>query len=372
MAPIKCNEEGCTYVTKDFSSEELVFRLLSAHKRSKHNIDPDLGVSNSQNQEKAEKIDKPNIKIGITLEEWLFLMNEWSNYKVLSKPSKQNISRILLQCCEVELRKNLYCIYGSLGSQSEEYVLKVIKEHAVQSENIVVARVTLHEMKQDQDETVRSLLARLKGQARLCNYSVKFKPTCGNCGDEEQEYDVDYTDIQVRDVLVCSLADNEIRTDILGDMNQDMSLEKMFQLIEAKEMGKKSATQLSNPHKVSAVKSSYKRETKTPQSKNIHPKNDYKWDHARKPKSRPCNWCGNHGHGNIRDFETRTKNCPAFNHTCKICNIKHHFEKACRGRKNPQLHMTSTSNINADYNDSSFEMEDQVGAIRQHSTYQQD
>ena len=56
MAPIKCNEEGCTYVTKDFSSEELVFRLLSAHKRSKHNIDLDLGVSNNQNQ------DKPVIK----------------------------------------------------------------------------------------------------------------------------------------------------------------------------------------------------------------------------------------------------------------------------------------------------------------------
>ena len=347
-----------------------MWKMLLMHLKLKHQINPE--GPNNQSQDKSEKINKPKINIGCTPEDWLFFMDQWSDYKVLSKPSDKDISRILLQCCETELRKNLHRIYGSLGSESEEFVLKAIKQQAVQIENIVVSRVNLLGMKQDHDETIRSYLARVKGQTRICNYSVKFKPKCDGCG-KEKEYDVDYTDIQVCDVLVSSLSDNEIRTDILSEMDQDMPLNNLVQLIEAKEVGKKSATQLSNPHKISAVKSSYKRETKqAPHSKINYPKSDFKWDNSGKPQAKRCSWCGNYGHGNIREHETRKRKCPAFNHTCKICNVNNHFEKVCRRRNNSQLHKTSNSNINAYYSDSSSEPEDQVGAIRQHPTYQQD
>ena len=83
---------------------------------------------------------------------------------------------------------------------------------------------------------VRSFGAHLRGQAGVC----KFLVTCPGCNAE-----VNYTENVLRNVLTCDLADSEIQLDLLGDRKQDMSLEEVFQFIEAKEAGKRSAGCLS-------------------------------------------------------------------------------------------------------------------------------
>ena len=45
----------------------------------------------------------------------------------------------------------------------------------------------------------------------------------------------------LRDLLTRGLADSEIQLDLLGDKNQEMTLQEVFQFIEAKEAGKRSA-----------------------------------------------------------------------------------------------------------------------------------
>ena len=114
-------------------------------------------------------------------------------------------------------------------------VMEAIKKLAVREENTMVARVQLHDMRQDRDETIRSFGARLRGQAGVC----KFLVTCPSCNAE-----VNYTDNVLHDVLTRGLADSEIQLDLLGDRNQDMGLEEVFQFIEAKEAGKRSAGRL--------------------------------------------------------------------------------------------------------------------------------
>jgi len=61
------------------------------------------------------------------------------------------------------------------------------------------------------------------------------------------------------DVLARGIADQEIQLELLGDQNQDMSLEDMLQFVEAKESGKRSASRLLDPPSVSATSSSYRR-----------------------------------------------------------------------------------------------------------------
>lgn len=128
--------------------------------------------------------------------------------------------------------------------------MEAIKKLAVREENTMVARVQLHNMRQDRDETIRSFGARLRGQAGVC----KFLVTCPGCNVE-----VNYTENVLRDVLTRGLADSEIQLDLLGDRNQDMSLEEVFQFIEAKEAGKRSAGRLSQSHGVDAARSQYRR-----------------------------------------------------------------------------------------------------------------
>ena len=132
----------------------------------------------------------------------------------------------LLECYDEQLRKDLTRnAGGSLTGKTAAEVMEAIKKLAVREENTMVARVQFHDM-------IGNFGARLRGQAGVC----KFLVTCPNCNAE-----VNYTDNVLRDVLTRGLADSEIQLDLLGDRNQDMSPEEVFQFIEAKEAGKRSA-----------------------------------------------------------------------------------------------------------------------------------
>ena len=110
---------------------------------------------------------------------------------------------------------------GSLCNKPEEEVLTLVRHLAVREENVMVARTTLHDMKQDGDETIRSFGARIKGQANVC----KFATPCPSCGAK-----VNYTEEVMRDVLARGIVDPDIQLDLLGDSKQDMTLEQMFRL----------------------------------------------------------------------------------------------------------------------------------------------
>ena len=89
----------------------------------------------------------------------------------------------LLECCDESLCKDLTRAEGgSLTSKSETDVLAAIRLLAVRDENTMVARVTLHNMRQ---EPIRNFGARLRGQAGVC----KFFMQCPGCSK-----DVNYTD----------------------------------------------------------------------------------------------------------------------------------------------------------------------------------
>ena len=350
MAPLECPRKDCKWTT-GANPESVWSELLRVH-GDEHRESFQSTTNNQPN--KAEKMKQPSISTGCTAEEWAFFLTEWADYKQLTKPSEEDTSRILLQCCDTELRRNLHRYHGNLGTKKEDVVLTAIKQHAVQVENIVNSRVDLLHMKQDRDEPVRSFVARLKGQANICNYVLQLTCPC-KCGHQFEAY---YTDHQVRDVLASGLADTDIRSDVLSDINQETSLDKLVLLIETKEVGKKSASRFSETHKTSAVRSTYRRERNP--APNTHGKHKYT-----SHKNQYCSWCGNQGHGNFRDFEIRRKVCPAFNHTCKFCSKKGHYEKVCRERQAIHPHQPSTSAVNTEPHEASCEGEDQAGAIQQ-------
>ena len=78
----------------------------------------------------------------------------------------------LLQCCDDQLRRDLtQNAGGTLTEKTENEVLAAMKILAVREENVMVARVTLHNMKQDRGEPIRAYGARLRGQAGVCKFT---------------------------------------------------------------------------------------------------------------------------------------------------------------------------------------------------------
>ena len=313
MPAVSCPYPNCEYVTDDLDAT-IVAALINAHSlaHAQH--------TNGQNQTakvtvKAEKVRRPTISVGGSSEDWAYFINRWTDYVIATGITGRDCTIQLLECCEENLRKDLTRSHGDgLRTKTEADLLEAIKSLAVREENIMVARVTLHGMKQDREESVRAFGARIKGQAGVCKLSVK----CPNC-----ERDVSYKDDVLKDVLARGIADQEIQLDLLSDSNQDRSLEEMFKFVEIKETGKMSASHINNPALSHTIPNNVNATSTYRQNKRQQPQ---------KAKELICSYCGKSGHGTNALATQRKSVCPAFGHKCGACDKLHHFEQVCRSK----------------------------------------
>ena len=144
MPAVKCPIQDCTYETPDLG-DAIVAALITAH--SMMHSAASIGATAP-----VEKIKRPTIEISGTKEEWTFFQTRWEDYKLQS--SYQDI-RIAGKdaCCTEDMKMNLVSLSGgSLQSKSIKYVMSAIQQLAVRDENPMVARLDLHNMKQENDE----------------------------------------------------------------------------------------------------------------------------------------------------------------------------------------------------------------------------
>ena len=200
-----------------------------------------------------EKLKRPTVALAWTGEAWSYFITRWGEYKTGTKLVGHDVVAQLLECCDEELRKDLTRAAGkSLTNSAEKDVLTAMKALAVRSENTMVARVALSNMRQGHEEPIRSFYARIKGQADTCKYEME----CVNAACDQIN---DFTEEIIGNVIARGLADQEIQLDLLGEKNQEMTLKDMIEYIEAKESGKRSASRLLDPQSTDAISSSYRR-----------------------------------------------------------------------------------------------------------------
>ena len=128
------------------------------------------------------------------------------------------------------------------------------------------------------------------------------------------------TNVRFCDVVTRNISDSEVQLDLLGDSNQNMTLEEVLKFIEAKEAGKRSASRLLHTQNVDAARSSYRKD----KSSAFKSKPEHSNDH--------CIYCGRQGHGKRSLPRVRQRQCPAYGHRCKHCSREHHFLQMCRSR----------------------------------------
>ena len=199
---------------------------------------------------KVKKVKPLNMSSAGTSKHWQYFTSLWEDYVRAKKLAGSDRVIQLLECCDEQLCKDLTrTADGTLADKTEGEVLEAIRDLAVREENTMVAWVTLHNMQQDRDEPVHAFGASLRGQAGVCKFTIPYT----GCGVE-----VKYTDVMLQDMLCCGLGDLDIRLDLLSDKNQDKTMEQVFSSVEAKEVGKCSATHLLAPQRTDALsKSTY-------------------------------------------------------------------------------------------------------------------
>ena len=118
---------------------------------------------------------RPSISSAGTTEDWLYFKSRWGDYVKATKLEGTDRVIQLLECCDEQLRKDLTRnAGGTLTEMTEDQVFKAMKTLAIREENTMVARVTLHNMRQGRDEPVRAFGARLRGQASVCKFTQQL------------------------------------------------------------------------------------------------------------------------------------------------------------------------------------------------------
>ena len=169
MPVVECPIPGCDYQTADLDAA-IVAALITTHST----------IHTSGQAAKVEKVKRPTIDAAGTSEEWSYFTSRWTDYVEATKITGKDRVVQLLECCSEPLRKDLTnAAGGTLTNKTEAEVLAAIKTLAVREENIMVARVNLHNMRQDRDETIRSFGARLRGQAGVCKFVMPR--LCNRC-----------------------------------------------------------------------------------------------------------------------------------------------------------------------------------------------
>ncbi|MEL6805700.1 MAG: hypothetical protein AAFO91_18165, partial [Bacteroidota bacterium] len=297
----QCPFPNCDYDTGS-ASDDLATVMLRIHADGAHSAP-------QHKPAKVESVRRPTVVSGGTSEEWSYFLTRWEDYKSATRITGIEKVIQLLECCNEDLRKDLTrAAGGSLTDKPEDEVLQRIMSLAVRQENIMVARVELHDMRQDQDEAIRSFAARVKGQANVCQFILE----CPSCSAS-----VNFTNEILKDVIVKGILDCDIQLDLLSDHNQNMTLEQIIRYVETKESGKRSASKIF--HDVQAAST----------SRSAYQRSKFR---VGKPET-VCNYCGKGGHGKNASISMRQKNCPAFGKKCSNCGIPNHFAALCRAKR---------------------------------------
>ena len=108
-----------------------------------------------------------------------------------------------------------------------------------------------NEIKQSPGETIDLFVAKLKGKAEHCNFTMRC--AAGGCNEINN-----YAEEMISDQLTAGLYDQDIKQEVLAKDKQLNTFEDRYALIEAYELGKQAKSQLESNHtEANAVRSQY-------------------------------------------------------------------------------------------------------------------
>ena len=95
---VKCPVDSCEY-RPNVSDATLAAALLTIHAQSQHVAMPAPSHAAGATA-KVEKISRPTVDEGISLEDWLYFEQRWQEYKDATRVAGLDLIYQLLDCCD--------------------------------------------------------------------------------------------------------------------------------------------------------------------------------------------------------------------------------------------------------------------------------
>jgi hypothetical protein len=239
MTDLRCSIDGCEYSTGE--QETVVACALLGNHSYSH-----VAGSRTTNQASGPKLERPQIDMGASSEEWNIFHRRWVVFRRGSGLREEAASAQLFECACATLGDALLKGDPNITDKDVDTVLTMMRQLAVIPVAIGVLRAEFVQMQQSRDELFRAFAARVRGKAETCAYGIDC--TCG--------LTVDFTDQMTRDVLIAGIADMDIRKEILSTQGVlEKPLNDIIACVESKEMARNALPQ----HPVTAALSSFKK-----------------------------------------------------------------------------------------------------------------
>ena len=225
---VRCSVPNCQFET-DEVSETLAIALLGNHALAHQIPAPAGGTGTTSNIPRGPKLERPRVDIGVSTEGWNVFTRRWQVFRSGSGIDEASAPSQLFQCAGPELGDSLLKANPHITSASLQDLLAAMRSLAVIPVATGVLRADLLQVRQEREEPFRAFAARVRGKAETC----EFEAAC-ECGKS-----VDYTDNQVRDVLLNGINDPDIRREVLGTKNiLKTPVNDVIAFVENKEMAR--------------------------------------------------------------------------------------------------------------------------------------
>ena len=249
---------------------------------------------------------------------WEFFKQQWSDYEIATGLiHRENTIRLATlrsamgrECLQIFLNLNL----SEDDKQNIARCLEALDQYFKPTRNVVYERYVFNTCMQDNDESAKSYVTRLRKLAASCEYG-------------------ELTDDLIRDRLVIGLKNNGDKIRLLREKNLD--LKKAIQMCTTSEVAAQQMKKIQNTEdKAEEVKKLVDRK-KVPRRRHFKkaPEKQQKSDGKQKNSGVEdrsdfnCKYCGR------QERHVKRTECPAFEKTCSKCNKKGHFASVCLARK---------------------------------------
>ena len=219
--------------------------------------------------------------------------------------------------CTKDLENSIWQQVGK-NIDTEEELVELMRKLGVNKRNVLLNKVAFLDMSQHEGEPAKIFVARLKGQAAVCDFTLPQGSS-------------DYTDQMVQHQLIRGLRDDKIQEHILAHAatteGSKMDLAMTVNMVEAKECGKQDAESLHKSSNVNRL-SDYKK-VQGSSLRDNQVEASVKFENRAASEDDVCRYCCQKGHGSGSNQKVREKFCPAFGKVCGKCGKLDHFKQAC-------------------------------------------
>jgi hypothetical protein len=200
-----------------------------------------------------------------------------------------------------------------LPSSEQEDIMQIIKmiEQMIEEKiNLWIARHELYQVRQTQDESVKSFHTRIVEKSKDCNFAKDF---CVSCKPK-------VNDLIVLMQLVFNCHSVEGQKELFKE--KDLKLEKALELLQSNETLEKTREIVNNENTSSTlrIQDRYRgaraRDTRSGQQNGIQPGKKFE-------KNKQCSHCGKFHAAN---------ECPAKGSTCRRCGGSDHWASVCTAK----------------------------------------